>query len=407
MTRPPVSRTIQEVIALLAPMVKFFLRIPELRARYGNEICDFASGNPQEGAVEGYVRALRRWADPREPDWFAYKVSEPKAQAVVAASLRNYLGVAFEPEDIALTNASIAALAVTLRTVCEPGDEVIIVSPPHFLYEPLIRAAGATAVRVKVLPESFDLDPEAVAKSLTPRTRAMIVNTPHNPTGKIFPPETLQRLAGLLTGASERHQPVYLLSDEAYNRIVFDDRSFTLPAAHYPRTFIIYSYGKVLLAPSQRIGYIAVHPRMPEREVFRVALMAGQIATGYAWPNALLQHALPDLDPLSVNIKRLQVRRDRMVDALRELWYELHVPEATFYLMPRSPIPDDELFCEWLAEEKIIAMPGSFLDLPGYFRLSHTATDDMIDRSLSGFAQAMRRARGLSGSTTANPSSRF
>ncbi|MGH7426512.1 MAG: aminotransferase class I/II-fold pyridoxal phosphate-dependent enzyme, partial [Candidatus Methylomirabilales bacterium] len=173
MTRSPVSRTVQEVMALLAPMVRWFTRIPELRATYGSEICDFGSGNPQEGAVEGYTRALMRWADPQEPDWFAYKVSEPRAQAVVAASLRDYLGIAFEPEDIALTNASIAALAVTLRTVCEPGDEVVIVSPPHFLYEPLIRAAGASAVRVKVLPETFDLDAEAVAGALTPRTRAM------------------------------------------------------------------------------------------------------------------------------------------------------------------------------------------------------------------------------------------
>lgn len=393
MTRSPVSRTIQEVMDLLAPMFRFFVRIPELRAKHGSEICDFASGNPQEGALEGYARALQRWADPREQDWFAYKTSEPKAQAVVAASLSSYLGIPFEPEDVALTNASIAALAVTLRTVCEAGDEVIIVSPPHFLYEPLIRAAGARTVRVKVLPHTFDLDLTVLAEALTPRTRAVIVNTPHNPTGKIFPPETLQRLAALLAEASDRHQPVYLLSDEAYNRIVFDDRPFTSPAAYYPRTFLIYSYGKVLLAPSQRIGYIAMHPGMPEREELRAALMAGQLATGYAWPNALLQHALPDLDPLTVDIRQLQARRDHLVKALRELGYELHVPEATFYLMPRSPIPDDEMFCEWLAEEKIIAMPGFFLDLPGYFRLSLTATDEMIARSLPGFARAMERAR--------------
>lgn len=396
-TRSPVSGTVQEVMDLMAPMIRWFTRIPELRARYGSEICDFAAGNPQEGAVEGYTQALKRWVDVREPDWFAYKMSERKAQAVVAGSLRRHLGIAFEPEDIALTNASIAALAVTLRMVCEPEDEVIIVSPPHYLYDPLIRAAGASAVRVKVLPETFDLNLEAMARALTPRTRAMIVNTPHNPTGKIFPPEALQRLAGLLLEASERHQPIYLLSDETYHRILFDDRAFTSPAAYYPRTFLIYSYGKVLLAPSQRIGYIAMHPRMPEREVFRLALIAGQLATGYAWPNALLQHALLDLDQLSVDVKKLQARRDRMVDALREREYQLHVPEATFYLLPRSPILDDETFCTWLAEEKIIAQPGSFMDLPGYFRLSLTATDDMIERSLPGFARAMKRAREASG----------
>jgi aspartate aminotransferase len=348
--RPPVSSTIRDVMALMGPMVQWFGRI------------------------------------------FAYKTSEPKAQAVVAASLRTYLGIPFDPEDIALTNASIAAIAATLRTICEPGDEVIIVSPPHFLYEPLIRAAGASAVRVKVLPKTFDLDVDAVARAITSRTRAMIVNTPHNPTGRIFPPETLQRLAAVLTEASERRQPIFLLSDEAYNRILFDGRPFTSPAAYYPRTFLIYSYGKVLLAPGQRIGYIAIHPQMPERDVFRIALMGGQLATGYAWPNALLQHALADLDPLMLDMGQVQARRDRMVEALRGFGYELHVPEATFYLMPRCPIPDDALFCEWLGEEKIIAMPGSFMDLPGYFRLSLTASDDMIERSLPGFARAMARA---------------
>ncbi len=396
--RPPVSSTIQDVMGLMAPMIQWFARIPELRARHGTEICDFAAGNPQEGTVRGYAHAVTRWVEAQEPDWFAYKTSEPKAQAVVAASLRAYLGIPFDPEDIALTNASIAALAATLRTVCEPGDEVVIVSPPHFLYEPLIRAAGARAVRVKVQPKTFDLDMEAVAGALTPRTRAMIINTPHNPTGRIFPPEALERLAGVLTEASERHQPIYLLSDEAYNRILFDGRPFTSPAAYYPRTFLIYSYGKVLLAPGQRIGYIAVHPRMPERDVFRVALMAGQLATGYAWPNALLQHALADLDPLTVDVGQIQVRRDRMVEALRGFGYEVHVPEATFYLMPRCPIRDDALFCEWLAEERIIAMPGAFLDLPGYFRLSLTATDDMVTRSLPGFARAMARARAITDS---------
>ena len=132
---------------------------------------------------------------------------------------------------------------------------------------------------------------------------------------------------------------------------------------------------------------------MPEREELRGALFAGQVITGWAMPNALLQHAIGDLEPLSVDVKHIQAKRDRMVDALRGMGYELHVPEATFYLMPRAPIPDDTAFCDWLADDGIIAMPGSFLDLPGLFRLSLTATDEMIERSLPGFARAIDRAR--------------
>lgn len=395
MTRAPTSRTIHEIQRVLGPMERFFAeRMPALRERFGDDVCDFAAGNPQEDALDGYVEALRRWAEPQAPDWFAYKFSEPGAQAVVAASLREHLGIDFEPQDVAMTNASIAALAVTLRTICEPGDEVITISPPHFLYAPIIVATGATPVPVKADPATFDLDLDAIEAAISERTRAIIVNTPHNPTGKIFPPETLERLAALLTEAGERHQPIYLLSDEAYNRILFDGRPFSSPAAFYPRTFLIYSYGKVLLAPGQRIGYVAMPPSMPDRDELRYGLLLAQLMTGFAFPNALLQHALRDLDPIRVDVAHLQSRRDRLVEALRESGYELHVPEATFYLMPRSPIPDDTEFCDWLAEDGIVAMPGAFLDLPGYFRLSLTATDAMIERSLPGFARAMKRARG-------------
>jgi aspartate aminotransferase len=392
-SRSPTSSLIRDVMAQLSPMARFFSeRTPKLREQFGDQVCDFAAGNPQEGALEPYVAALKRWSDDRQPDWYAYKTSEPEARAVVAGSLREYLGIPFDPDDILLTNASIAALAVTLRAICEPGDEVITVSPPHFLYAPLITAAGATTVPVKIDARTLDLDLDAIGDAITERTRAVIVNSPHNPTGKIFPPETLERLADLLADAPGHPEPIYLLSDEAYNRILFDDRTFTSPASFYPRTFLIYSYGKILLAPGQRIGYIAMSPSMPEREELRTTLFVAQVITGWAFPNALLQHALGDLDPLSIDIKLIQARRDRMVDGLRDMGYELHVPEATFYLMPRSPLRDDGAFCDLLAEEGIIAMPGSFLDLPGFFRLSLTATDDMIERSLPGFARALERA---------------
>src|SRR5207302_2613211 len=201
---------------------------------------------------------------PKHPYWFQYKMSDPAALETVDRSLRDYLGIEFEPEDITLTNAAIAALAVAFKVLCQPGDEVIIIQPPHFLYEPLIMAAGASAVRVPVTPDTFDLDVDAIERAITPNTRAVVVNTPHNPTGRIFPPEQLERLAAVLTEASERHQPIYLLSDEAYNRILFDDRPFHSPVAFYPRSFLIYSYGRILLAPSERIGYIAVPASNPD-----------------------------------------------------------------------------------------------------------------------------------------------
>lgn len=385
-----VSRQVRELMAMLGPVAVFFDTSTAQRRAAGPGISDFVAGDPQETALPGFVDALRRHAVPERPDWYAYKDSEPGAQAAAAKGLRERLDLPIEPEDVIMTNGAIAGLGVCLRVVCDPGDEVVIVVPPHFLYEPLIHTAGATAVRVPVDSASFELDPAAVEAAITDRTRAIIVNSPHNPTGKIFSDDTLRGLAEVLSRASERNgRTVYLLSDEAYQRILFDGRPFHTPAAHYPHTFLIYTYGKTLLTPGQRLGYVALAPGTEDREELRLALFAAQLTSGWAYPNALLQHALGDLESLSIDVEHLQRKRDRMVGGLRELGYELHVPEATFYLLPRSPDPDDVAFTERLARERVFVMPGTLLEAPGFFRISLTASDEMIERSWPGFERAL------------------
>jgi aspartate aminotransferase len=393
-SRSPISEPIQRIAAVFGNVVSYFNRAQEVRDARRDVISDFAAGDPQEMQSDAYVEALRRWTVPENPYWFQYHMSEPSAQEAVARSLREYLGIPFEPEDIAMTNAAIAAISVTFRVLCQPGDEVIIIQPPHFLYEPMIMGSGASAVRVPVKPETFDLDVDVIEAAITPNTRAVVVNTPHNPTGRIFPPDQLERLAAVLTDASERHQPIYLLSDEAYNRILFDENEFHSPVAFYPRSLLLYSYGKVLLAPGERIGYIAMPPNNPDRELLRVGLIAGQVLSGWAFPNVILQYALGDLEKLSVDMKHLQAKRDLMIERLSDMGYELHTPEATFYLMPKSPLQDDVAFCELLMDEDIIAMPGKMLEWPGYFRLSLTASDEMIERALPGFERALANTRG-------------
>ncbi len=391
MTMP--SQRIGRIAGTLQSVYSFFTESAWSRRMSDPTICDFTVGNPHEMPLAAFSTALQQWSAPQDEMWYAYKDNTPAARAVVAASLREQRGLPFEDEDIFLTNGAFAALKVVLDLVTDPGDEVIFLSPPWFFYEALITAAGGQPVRVKVDQATFDIDLDAVAAAITDRTRAIIVNSPNNPTGKIYPPATLTALSQLLTDASARNgRTIYLLSDEAYRRILFDDNDFPSPSAFYPNSFIIYTYGKTLLTPGQRMGYIALPPTMPDREGIRGALFVAQLMTGYAFPNALLQHALPDLEKLSIDITHLQQKRNTLVNALREMGYSVHVPEGTFYLLPRSPLADDLAFIERLATHDVFCLPGTVVEMPGYFRISLTANDNMIARALPGFAAALATA---------------
>ena len=397
MNTKAISNRIQTMSAVAEPVLQF-LRDPRWDERRKDpEVCDFLLGNPHEFPLEGVTAALQKWVVPQNKDWFAYKMSEPGSQEIVAASLAKSHGLPFEPADILMTTGAFAGLAASLGAIVDPGDEVIYISPPWFFYGMLTASYHGQPVRVQCDPATFDLDIDAIRRAITSKTRGIIINSPNNPTGRIYPAGTLRRLAAVLAEASQQNRrPVYLISDESYSHIVFDNIAYPSPTAYYANSFLIYTYGKTLLAPGQRMGYIALPPAMPDRETVRDALMASEIAAGYTFPNALLQHALGDLEKLSIDVKHLQAKRDRLVGALRRMGYELESPEGTFYLLVRSPLADAATFVEILAGQKVLCLPGNVFEMPDYFRISLTANDEMIDRALPRFEQARRLAAAMS-----------
>lgn len=385
-------RSIDRLRDSIAPFLAFFTG-PFARLNKNPDVANFAVGNPQDFPLPEYVDALRGQLDPRRRDWFAYKDNEPKSRITVARGLTERTGMQWDPADVAMTNGGFAALAVAMRALIEPGDEVIFLSPPWFFYEFMILAEDGVPIRLHLAPPAFEPDMAEIAAAITPRTRAIIFNSPHNPSGRVYPLETLQALARTLTDASAGiGRPIYLISDEPYNRILFDGRPFHSPAEVYPHTLITYSYGKQLLAPGMRIGYLTVPPTMPDREAFRDMIFVAQLATGYAFPNALLQHAIEDLERIIIDLPAMERRRDRLVGALREIGYETTMPEGTFYVMARAPIPDDVAFCDLLAEHRVLVLPGTIVEVPGWFRISLTATDEMVERGIPGFAAAHAEA---------------
>jgi len=390
MSEGALSRRTERVINAVTPFISGMRRFGAM----GPDASDFLAGNPQEIASREYVETLQGWLEPRDKRWFAYNMAHRPAQEAAAAGLGAELGLAFTPDDIFVTRGAHHGLVAALNVVVDVDDEVIFISPPWFFYEAMILALGATPVRVKVDPATWDLDIDAIRAAVTPKTRAVLINTPNNPTGVVYPPETLQALARVCDEATAANgRPVYIISDEAYSRILFAGTRMHTPATHYPRSLLIHTYSKTSLAPGQRLGYVALPPDAPDRELLRMGLMASGAGTGHLGADAVMMYALADIEPMNVDLVALEKRRDWMVSALAEMGYETNTPDATFYLLVKSPVADVLEFVDRLAKDDVFVLPGTAFEMPGHFRISLTATDRMVERALPVFAAAIEEVR--------------
>jgi aspartate aminotransferase len=352
------------------------------------------AGNPQEIASRQYVETLQRWLEPQDKRWFAYNIGHRPAMEAAAQGLSAELGIDFEPDDVMVCRGAHHGLAAALNVIVDAGEEVVFISPPWFFYEAMILAVGAEPVRVQARQTDWDLDVDAIRRAITDNTRAVLINTPNNPTGRVYPPETLKALADVLETSSQRRgRPIYIISDEAYSRILFSGTRMHTPAAYYPRSLLIHTYSKSSLAPGQRLGYVALPPGMPDRELLRIAFLASGAGTGHIGADAVMAYALADIDRMNVDMEAMERRRDRMVSALQEMGYQLQSPEATFYLLVKSPVVDEMVLADRLARDDVYVLPGTAFEMPGYFRISLTATDKMVERALPVFAAAMEEQK--------------
>lgn len=369
-----------------------YYRWSSYAARVGSEdVVDMAFGDPHEPTPPEIVEILRSALVPKRPDWFAYNRGDPSALEQAAQRLRREVDEPYTADHLCLTSGAFAGLATALRTVCPPGSDVIHVTPSWFYYEPMIASVGAVSVPVPALDRSFQLDLDAISAAITPSTSALIVNSPNNPTGAIYPESDLKALARLLSNASRRAgAPIYLISDEAYRRIRFG-AAFTSPAAVYEWGISVYTLTKTLLLPGVRIGYLALSPLMPSPAELKEALTVAQLVGGWAFPNNSLQYALPELDEHVIDLDAIARRRARFVDGLRALGFEVVDGMGTFYAFFRSPVPDDWEFCEIAAALGVLLLPGCVTDAPGYVRATLTGSDHDVARAVDILGLARRQ----------------
>lgn len=364
-----------------------------LRHKHGaDKVFDLTLGNPIFDPPPEFRQALRDYAT-REPAGRHRYMENPgylETRTAVVHQLTADFGLNFKPHDIVMTVGAAGALNVVLKSIVNLGDEVIVLTPYFGEYIHYINNHYGIP---RIVPCNGGFLPrlDALEAAIGPRTRAIIINSPNNPSGVVYGDDFLQRLGRLLDRKElELGQPLYLLSDEPYRRLIYDGTKFAPPVAHHRNTIIIYSHSKDLALPGERIGHIAVHPEIVDKSDLLEAFIYCNRTLGFVNAPAIMQHLVRSLQHVTVSIAEYQRKRDFMYDNLTALGFTVHKPQGAFYMFPKTPIPDDVAFIRELQKDLVLTVPGSGFGAPGYFRVSFCLDDRTLQGSLDGFRRVAR-----------------
>ncbi|MBM4353957.1 MAG: pyridoxal phosphate-dependent aminotransferase [Deltaproteobacteria bacterium] len=364
-----------------------------LRREHGPEnVFDFSLGNPDLPPPAEFRRVLLEEAAREAPLIHCYMPNAgfEETRRSVAERYAATTGLQFRSSDVVMTCGAAGGCNVILKSLLEPEDEVIVLAPYFVEYGFYTDNHGG---RMVVVPPAEDFQPDlaAIEARVTSRTRAIIVNSPNNPTGVLYPPEVLASLGDLLRKASARNgREIYLVSDEPYREIVFDSVPYPSPFLCYENVLVVSSHSKDLSLAGERIGHVAVSPGCAHREKLAAALTFCNRVLGFVNANALMQRVVARIPGALVDIGVYERRRDRLCSALADMGFRFVRPQGAFYLFPRSPLADDVEFCAVLRKYRVIVVPGTGFACPGHFRISFAVNDLMIDRSLEHFGAAAR-----------------
>jgi len=361
-----------------------------LKAIRGVEnVFDFTLGNPDVDPPAEVLDVLQRLTAKDRGSLHGYMPNAgfPGVREVVARHLAKKTGLPFTAEHVLMTVGSSGACNVALKSLLDPGDEVIVLMPCFSEYPFYVENHAGRMVPVETDSE-FLPDVDRIAAAITPRTKAIILNSPNNPTGRVYPAETLVQLNELLLALDHA---VTVISDEPYKPIMFDGQRCPEICSLVERTVIANSWSKVFAIPGERIGYLAISPRLPEAEALRNACIFSNRILGFINAPAIWQRVIAETIDTQVDVASYQEKRDLMCEGLKRAGYAVLTPEGTFYLFPRTPIPDDVAFIRMLIEEGVLAVPGTGFGRRGYMRLSMTVPRRTIEGSFSGFARALEK----------------
>jgi aspartate aminotransferase len=369
-----------------------------LKAKYGERnVFDLSLGNPVMEPPPEFHRALERCVSQPAAGMHRYmpNAGYPETRTAVANHLAEVTGLPFTQSEILMSSGCAGAINAVLKTICEEGDEVIIFAPYFAEYIYYIDNHGAVPC---IVPSDshFQPDLDRLSAAIGPRTRAVLVNSPNNPTGMVYPEALFQQMGRIIQAGEKRHnREIFFISDDVYRRLTFDGLKSPYIFPYHVRSILATSHSKDLALPGERIGYIAVNPGYEGREELVSGLIFSSRVLGFVNAPALMQHVVRGLQSVSVDVNEYARKRDYLYENLTVMGYDIIKPSGAFYVFPRCPIPDDVAFIRELQQHRVMTVPGSGFGAPGYFRISYCTEDWVIEGSLAGF-RAVARHHGLS-----------
>jgi aspartate aminotransferase len=383
----PISQSIAGQLERASWIRRMFEIGIQLRRERGAEnVFDFSLGNPEVEPPAAVIGALRRVVEENLPHTHGYmpNAGYPEVRAQLARRLAASTGLPFAAEHLIMTSGAAGAINTVLKSILDPGDEVIVLNPCFPEYRFYIENHGGRVVPVETTAD-FLPDPDRIAAAVTPRTKALILNSPNNPTGRLYPAGVLRELNAIV------RDPLLAISDEPYRPIVYDSVTPPDTLALIDRSVLAWSWSKAMAIAGERIGYLAISPRLQEAAALANACTFAHRILGFINASAIWQRVVAIEPEATVDVSLYQAKRDRLCGALQAMGYDAPRPEGSLFVFPRTPIPDDIAFIRALQEEGILAVPGSGFGRSGYMRLSLTISAPEIERSLAGFERAIRK----------------
>lgn len=360
-----------------------------LAALYGREnVYDFSLGNPNFPAPQAVTDAvvdILQNTDPVYLHGYMSNAGYPEARTAIAESVNRRFGTAFTDSNVVMTVGAAGSLNIALKTLLNPGDEVIAIAPYFVEYGNYVNNYDGVLKVVKAR-DDFQIDPQAVADAVTEKTKAVIVNTPNNPTGVIYSADTLRALAEALDKKQkELGISVYLISDEPYRELAYDGIEVPYVTGFYRNSIVCYSWSKSLSLPGERIGYVIVPDESDESGLILSALSLANRVSGFVNAPSLFQLVAARCADVTTDLSGYDANRRLLYDGLTAAGFSCVFPQGAFYIWMKTPEPDDKAFAERAKKHNILVVPGTSFAWPGYVRIAYCVAKETIERSMPAF----------------------